>query len=278
MAPTFGDTTAVRRRRVRWSPILVLAALSSIGVGHACAETGGSPQTPIGGYLGPALLPQVLNFIPPPPKPSSWQAKADLDLFRRTRRLQGGPRWRLAQKDVTDSPLDTFACALGVQFKPGDAPALDRLLDRLGKDRGQWVDAGKFHYATLRPYLMVDGPICEAKTEHLKGNPDYPSGHAAAGWSVALVLAELAPARAGQVLTRGRVFTESRIVCGSHTKSAVDAGAMLASALIAAEHGSDDFQADLSAARQQLADPTRGIRIDDKDRCRSERVAADGRL
>ena len=220
--------------------------------GAVDAEPASGTQSPVKGYLDPELAPQGLEVIPPPPKRGSPQAKADLALFTRTRRLQGSDRWRLAQRDVTESPLDTFACALGVQLKPGDAPALDRLLSRLGADRGPWVDAGKFHYMSRRPYLVVKGPICEPKTDHLKGNPDYPSGHAAAGWSIAIVLAELAPDRAGEILARGRVFTESRFICGSHSKSAVDAGVMLASALVATEHGSEPFRSDVAAARADL--------------------------
>lgn len=248
----------------------MLAAAGSILCGRTEAMAPAGSQEAVQGYLGAAPPPEVLDFMPAPPRPGSAQEKADLDLFRRTRRLQGGPRWTLAQRDVTDGPFDTFACALGVRLRPGDAPALDRLLARLGKDRGPWVDAGKFHYAVRRPYLKIDGPICEPKTDHLAGNPDYPSGHAAAGWSIALVLAEAAPARAGRVLDRGRVFTESRFVCGSHSRSAVDAGGMLASALIATEHGSDAFRADLAAARSQLVALPAGEGLDDDGRCQAE--------
>ncbi len=189
-------------------------------------------------------------------------------MFTHTRSLKGGARWRLAQQDVTDSPLVTF----GIRLKPGDAPALDRLLQRVGADRGPLVDAGKLHYAVVRPYQKIGGAICEPKTEHLAGNPDYPSGHAAAGWSVALVLAELKPDRAAQILKRGRAFAESRYICGSDSVSAVEAGTLVASELVAAEHGSAAFRADTDSARADLQ--TQGLgQPPDPEMCRQEQLA-----
>jgi acid phosphatase (class A) len=253
---------------------LVLGALTAVSAADAPRAQPVAPspvqEASAQGYLDGALLSQALELMPRPPAAGSAEAKADAAVFVRTRALRNGPRWRLAQRDVTDSPFDTFACALGLQLKPGDDPALDRLLQRMGADRRPLVDAAKFHYRALRPYQKVDGPICEAKTEHLAGNPDYPSGHAASGWSIALVLAELAPDRAAPILKRGRAFAQSRLICGSHNKSAVDAATLLASELVAAEHGSAAFRADIDAARTGL---TGKGSPPDKDRCRLETVA-----
>jgi acid phosphatase (class A) len=243
---------------------LLIAALGC-GAGQAAPEPGG--------YLGDLLLPRALDLTPAPPAPDSAQARADLDVFAKSRSLEGGPRWRLAQRDVTDEPLTTFACALGVALKPGEAPAVERLLDRLGDDRGPLVDAGKFHYRALRPYQRVRGDICEAKTAHLAGNPDFPSGHAAGGWSTALVLAELAPDRAPEILIRGRAFMESRVACGSHTLSAVNAAGVLASALVAAEHGSAAFRSDADAARRELQTVRLTAAKPDPAQCRAEAQA-----
>ena len=68
-----------------------------------------------------------------------------------------------------------------------------------------------------------------------------------------MVLAEIAPDRATQVLARARAYGESRVVCGVHNASAVDAGRTEASIVIAALHSSAEFRADLDAARTELA-------------------------
>ncbi len=241
-------------------------------MGDRCAGTAVEAMAATG-YLGGALLPHALDLTLAPPRPGSAEARADLEVFAKSRRLEGGPRWRLAQRDVTDPPLTTFACALGVQLKSGEAPAVERLLERLGADRGPLVDAGKFHYRAKRPYQRAKGDICEAKTEHLAGNPDFPSGHAAAGWSTALVLAELLPERAPEILIRGRAFMESRVACGSHSLSAVEAASMLAAALVAAEHGSVEFRGDADAARRELQAARDGGAKPDPAQCRAEAEA-----
>ena len=82
--------------------------------------------------------------------------------------------------------------ALGVRLTPERAPVLTALLDRAGDDRSV-VGAAKDYWGTKRPYIGGEQPICEAKSDHLAGNPDYPSGHSAHGMHTAMILAELVP-------------------------------------------------------------------------------------
>jgi acid phosphatase (class A) len=98
------------------------------------------------------------------------------------------------------------------------------------------------------------GPICVDKTEGLAKSPDYPSGHTTWGWTVGLVLAEADPAHATAILSRARAFGESRLVCGVHNASAIEAGRTNAAALVAALHGSKAFRDDLDAVRDEIAE------------------------
>jgi acid phosphatase (class A) len=68
-----------------------------------------------------------------------------------------------------------------------------------------------------------------------------------------LVLAELAPDSATSLLARARAFGESRIVCGVHNMSAVEAGWMTATAVFAAQNASAAFRADLDPAKTELS-------------------------
>ena len=157
----------------------------------------------------------------------------------------------LATHDVTGDAYDHFAEALGVRLTRETAPVLTALLDRAGDDRSVVGDA-KTHWGTKRPYIGTDQPICEAKTEHLAGNPDYPSGHSAHGAHVAMILAELAPQRADALYARGRAFAESRYICGSHSYSAVEAGIQSGMVIYGAEQRSDVFRRDMEAARAEV--------------------------
>ncbi len=69
----------------------------------------------------------------------------------------------------------------------------------------------------------------------------------------ALILANLEPDRAQPILQRGRAFAESRFICGVHNESAVEAGMLSASATMAVVQTKPEYQADLAAARSELA-------------------------
>jgi membrane-associated phospholipid phosphatase len=144
-----------------------------------------------------------------------------------------------------------FADALGVELTEAEAPILSALLQRSGNDRSV-VGVAKDHWGTQRPYIGTDLPICEAKSDHLAGNPDYPSGHSAHGMHVAMILAELAPQRADILYARGREFAESRYICGSHSYSAAEAGILSGAIIYGAEQRSDAFQRDMEAARAEV--------------------------
>ncbi|VXC93185.1 Ca2+-dependent phosphoinositide-specific phospholipase C [Sphingomonas sp. 8AM] len=248
---------------VRCNPVRTAVRCAGLAVEMPVADDGG--------YLAAEAVPDGLRILPPPPAKDSPRAIADRQLFAATRRMEGSPRWKLATDDVKSDAFTHFACALGVWLTPQTAPAVARLLDRAGV--AGVVDPGKRFYHVLRPYIGLDAPICEPKTEHLAGNGDYPSGHAANGWMEALILAELAPDRATEILARGRAYGESRLICGSHSLSAVQAGWLAGAAATAALHGSAAFRDDLEAARREMAvvrvgAPTPGIEM-----CRAEAAA-----
>ncbi|MEI9997441.1 MAG: phosphatase PAP2 family protein [Rhizomicrobium sp.] len=222
-------------------------------------------------YLSPEATPDGVRILPPPPAPRSPVAIADRKVFAATRRLRGSPRWKVATSDVDTGPFEHFACALGVKLTPRTAPALARLLDRAGTSGV--VDPVKRFYRVPRPYIGSAAPICQARTAALAANGDYPSGHAASGWMEALILAELAPDRATQILARGRAFGESRLICGAHSLSAVEAGWLAGAATTAALHGSAAFRADLEAARAEMATIRASASAPDAAACRAEAAA-----
>ncbi len=211
---------------------------------------------PPGTYIAGASLPDTTLILPPPPLPGSPEQAADDALFHRTRALQGTPRWTLAQNDArldTASVLADFSCALGFPIDPKTSPALAFLLSHAGADMGPELDRTKNLWRRHRPYIGNDLPICVQRRGALDDNPSYPSGHTTLEYGAALILAELVPDRAAQILQRGRTLSESRLVCGVHWLSDVQAGFLEASSLVAALHGSERFRGDLERARAEIA-------------------------
>ncbi len=242
-------------------PVLLAAWLALTAMGQAQDS---------GPYIAPDQVPDGLAILPPPPAPGSPAARADRAIFTETRKLEGTPRWRIATEDVSNDPLDRYACALGMKLGARSAPALTRLLDRAGT--GPLVNPVKTHYQARRPYLGTGAAICEPKTPHLAENGDYPSGHAANGWLEGLILAELVPGRATAILARARAYGESRAVCGSHSVSAVQAGWMAGTAMFAILGANPGFQRDLQAARSELAAIKSGAPHPDQAQCAVEQA------
>ncbi|ACA16990.1 Acid phosphatase [Methylobacterium sp. 4-46] len=206
-------------------------------------------------YLAPGAL-DTIAVLAPPPQAGTEAEAADRLTFARTRALKGTPRWALATADVAGGAralLADFSCALGTSLDSTQLPVTTALLERARLDVAAAVEAPKEHYRRTRPHVGNGLPVCVARSERLARSASYPSGHATEGWTFALILASAAPAQATGILRRGRIYGESRLVCGVHWRSDVEAGRTAGAALYAALVASAPFRADLDRARAELA-------------------------
>lgn len=214
------------------------------------------PDGPVRGYLPREAYPDGVAILGPPPADDSPQGRADRAIYEETRGLAGTPRWAQAIRDNDlsgPSAFKSLACAAGLTISPKTMPRTTMLLLRTGVDGALVADVPKRRFFRTRPLIGNDAKVCIAREDWLKANGSYPSGHSLLGWSWALVLAELVPDHADAVLTRGREFGDSRVVCGVHFQSDVTAGRTLASAMMSKEHADKGFLADLKAARAEVA-------------------------
>ena len=215
----------------------------------------GPTPSKLTGYLAADAL-DGATVIGPPPAPDSPRGKADRTVYLETRKLAGSPRWVQATKDNdlwNGGALERYACALG---RPIDARALPktyRLLQRIELDARTVGTPPKEHFNRTRPLIGDDRPVCIKREDWMRTNASYPSGHAMAGWAWGLVLGELAPAKASGLLEAGREIGDSRVICGVHYQSDVEAGRMLGAAMVSREHATPEFRADFAAAREELA-------------------------
>jgi acid phosphatase (class A) len=210
------------------------------------------------GYLTSAQTSEVIRIVPPAPMTGDPRFQADMAIFHATRSLEGSARWALAQSDDNLSLtglLHAFRCALGLTLTPDDAPKLTALLTRADSDAYTAASVIKIRYQHKRPFQVAEGNVCvsPAGKAELERSPDYPSGHTALSWETGLMLSQLAPDKAVDVLARARSFGQSRVVCGVHNLSAAEAGWMTATAVFAMQMSSPEFRKDLDAALAELA-------------------------
>ena len=208
------------------------------------------------GYLNPADLPLRLALLGAPPKPDSAALARDEEARRAALALRGTAREALAATDAELSfpgPANTFSCAMGTQISEKTTPHLYTLMQRTLTDAGGSTYAGKNAYNRTRPFVVHDEGTCRKDMEPLlRTDGSWPSGHSAAGWAWGLLLAEIQPARATELMTRGLSFGQSRVICDAHWQSDVDAGRIMGAATVASLHSNPTFLADMAAAKEEV--------------------------
>jgi len=228
------------------------------------------------GYLDPAELPLRLALLGAPPKADSAALARDEEARRAALSLRGTAREKLAATDAELSfpgPANTFSCALGTQITEKTTPHLYTLMQRTLTDAGGSTYAGKNAYNRTRPFVVHDEGTCRKDMEPLlRTDGSWPSGHSAAGWAWGLVLAEINPARATELMTRGLSYGQSRVICDAHWQSDVDAGRIMGAATVASLHSNPAFLADLAAAKEEVKAAQKAGLKPTKD-CAAENVA-----
>jgi len=238
----------------RYLPLIVLLLLAM-----ACTPKPSPDNTHAAprGYLSGDDVPDSLALSPPPPAPDSVWGKLDEAIAANALALQGSARFEQAHTDAEmgfPANAEHFACALGIPVDTVHTPTLYQLLERTRFDSSASTRAAKTHYQRPRPFMLNGQPTCSPEHEELlRGNGSYPSGHTAAGWVWGLILAEIAPERATEIIQRARSYGHSRLVCNVHWYSDVIQGQALAAATVAKLHDDAEFLADLAQAREEIA-------------------------
>jgi acid phosphatase (class A) len=278
------------RRSLLWVGVLALSLFSGCSAQNADTSSARSklgtvpefhPELRLGalqGYLDPKALPNSLVLIPPPPAQGSAAFALDVEVAKNTFALRDTPRFALAASDFElNVPhfVQVFSCALNTQITKENAPYLYNVLSRSFTDVALSTYAAKNYYKRTRPFQQNGEPLAVPEQRaFLEKDPSYPSGHTALGWGFALILSEIAPDRANQILARGRAFGESRIVCNHHWYSDVVWGRFMGAASVARLHADPTFLADLAAAKAEFA-ALRATGVPSTGDCQAEAAALD---
>ena len=116
-------------------------------------------------------------------------------------------------------------------------------------------------YGRTRPFVRFNEHTLAPEYEgELNPHKSFPSGHTLLGWSSALLMMEINPDRANEILARGYRYGENRVVVGAHWQSDTDAARMVAAVAYAKLHTSERFLEQMKKAREEFkqitSDPT----------------------
>lgn len=233
-----------------------LAGLFSV---NAFALTGNDATTkPHLYYLKNDQAINSLALLPPPPAVGSIAFLNDQAMYEQGRLLRSTERGKLAAEDANLSAggvANAFSTAFGSPITAKDTPELHKLLTNMIEDAGDLATrSAKEKYMRIRPFAFYGVPTCNTtEQDKLSKNGSYPSGHTSIGWATALVLTEINPQRQDQILQRGFDLGQSRVICGYHWQSDVDAARIVGSAVVATLHTNEAFQQQLQKAKDEFA-------------------------
>jgi len=195
--------------------------------------------------------------LPPPPAFDSVHFMYDKAMYEVGLSLRDTVRGKQAVLDAGRYyKLDSLSKVFGADITPENTPEIYALLHCVGKmisDRSV-----KNVYKRVRPYVLYNAPTCLPSSEKKRRDTSsYPSGHSTRGWSMALILSEVNPARKEAILRHGYEYGQSRVICGYHWQSDVDAGRLMAGVAVAAFHSDPDFMKQLRKAKDEFAELVR---------------------
>ena len=230
------------------SVVVVATASAILCVAFAALAQGAPDPTAIAARA--AKETRQVELLGPPPAVGSLAEHEELEQLHRI--VADASPERLAQAradDVLEDPT-LFNETMGVDLK--SLPLTMAFLTYSIDDGRALVLAAKSHFHRLRPWAVDPTlPNCDSGRDKQKDD-SYPSGHASLGYGVGMVLARLAPEHAAAVLTRARDYAYSRLVCGKHFASDVEASHVIASAQTERLFDNPALQTRIAAVRTEL--------------------------
>lgn len=208
-------------------------------------------------FLQEGDVPNSLILLPPPPDAASITFLNDQARYNWGKSMRNTPRGAQASSDANvggDGVPMAFSEAFGIDITPEQTPEIYKLVVGMREDAGDLgTREAKNHYNRTRPFAFYDEMTCNpAQQEELSTNGSYPSGHTSIGWATALVLAEINPERQNEILKRGYEMGESRVICGYHFQSDVDAGRLTGAMTVARLHADPAFEKQVAKAKAEM--------------------------
>ena len=275
MAPEYQDTILRRGFEYGESRIIVSAHYQSdVNAGYMCAaacvaamhsvpdfyadmeaaraeyyeKSGRKPDAKTG-------LPDGRRVVGQPVDTASTRYYGEVAQYFAAKADRVGERGAQAKADA-DYSLDALAVAfsgpMGKKMDQKSAPSFAKLMsmarNALMQNASDLGNTAKFR---KRPYVQL-GEAPFAGTDDGKVS-SFPSVESEIGWGMALILTEIAPDHANDILALGYRMGSSGIITGQHWATDISAARIMAAGVVARLHADPDFVKLLDEAKKEYA-------------------------
>jgi acid phosphatase (class A) len=211
----------------------------------------------------PARVPKTLHvltpdqvdpsrLLPPPAKDGSDFQKADLAEVERVYKSREPERKAQAEWDDKHESVELFFKTLGPQFDLAKLPATAKLMATVENEQSVVANIAKRYFARNRPWAIDPSLVACDYKPNAPPLTSYPSGHATLSYSEGFILAQLMPEKAQSILQRASEYAYSRLVCGAHYPSDIEASHVLGTELDLLMLQNPGFAAQFEASRTEL--------------------------
>lgn len=216
-------------------PLLVTLLAAALAAGQAT-------------FIAPQDVPWETILTGPPAAGSDQERQEVAEVLGWQNKRTASDVLRCQSEDKPDPFI--FSDVLGDRFNEVALPVTAALLNDTARDIKAITKLAKAKWERKRP-PFVDDRIrpCVAIEE----NGSYPSAHAVRGIVWASILGEMFPDKKDQLMARGKLMGEDRVIAGIHFPSDVEAGQKLGEAIVDQLQKNPAFATAVSEAREECA-------------------------
>lgn len=195
-------------------------------------------------YLSPTAV-DLEKVLKKPPSADSVETRRELAEMLALQGKRTPEDVERLKSEVKNSVKTFFGPPYG-SLTAAEAAALEPLFVKVRGDMNYFVQAAKKVWRRDRPFIEEPKIVPCVVFENTSS---YPSGHTAASHLFALVLGELNPKRAKEMMKNADRVGADRVLAGMHHPSDIEAGKALAAAVFEKLRGNAAFRDDLKNYR-----------------------------
>jgi acid phosphatase (class A) len=192
------------------------------------------------------------RLIPAPFKDGSAEQRSDLAVVEQVYGSRSPERRAQAEWDDKHESVELFASTLGPKFDLAKLPATAKLIAVVDNEQSVVANIAKAYFKRNRPWAIDPTLVACDYKPGAAPLTSYPSGHATLSYSTGLILARLMPEKAQAILGRAQEYAYSRVVCGAHYPSDIEASHVLATEMDMMMMDNTAFRAEFDAAKTEL--------------------------
>lgn len=210
-------------------------------------------------YLDSTSVANSYYMLPPPPLEGSLDFILDEYYYVRAKKERNTPRGQESVLDAMikgDTFISRFTQAFGMEITSKQTPEIYKLLMGMKETAATlatWQAKEGFHRTPPFVYYN-DTTMTHNEDIELAKSGSYPSGHATLFHAVSLGLQEINPERQIEIVQCGYEKARSRLIIGAYWRSDVEAGRLMAGAIVARLHAQKDFLEQLDKAKKEFAE------------------------